>query len=150
VPAGVGIVLGRLVARQPGRTMAIAVGLGVAMLTAWTVITLTGHGAFLKYPPTPAFLTLMLGLDALLLAAFTLPAVGPLARPLEVYGRSPLFFYLLHLWVFGALSFAFPSGTSMPVMYVVWAVGVAAMYPACRWYAGFKTARPASSMWRLF
>jgi len=72
-----------------------------------------------------------------------------LANALEVFGRSPLFFYLLHLYVFGALSWAFPRGSSWFVMYAVWAAALVAMYPACRWYAGFKATKPVSSFWRL-
>jgi hypothetical protein len=69
---------------------------------------------------------------------------------LEVYGRVPFFFYLAHLWGFGILSWMFRSGTSRPVMYLVWALVVAALYPACKAYARFKFAKPASSLWRLF
>ena len=102
-----------------------------------------------KYPPTEAFLALMLGLDLAILAVLSKWTSRWLA-PLEVYGRVPFFFYLAHLWAFGALSWAFPSGTSFAVMYLVWAAVIAVLYPACTAYARFKFSNPATSLWRLF
>lgn len=150
-PAGLGIVLGRIVYKKPEQTATIAWGLFSVVGGAAAVLHLwTNHTAvFTKYPPSPYFLALFLGIDALLLAFFAYTARQRLLAPLEVFGRAPLFFYLLHLWVFGLLSFAFANGTSLPVMYAVWAVAVVAMYPACVWYARFKNAKPADSMWRL-
>lgn len=149
VPAGVGIVLGRLVYKQPGKTVMIAAGLGVALVAAYLVLSLSPYNAFLKYPPTPSFLSVTLGVDLLLIAIF---AFAPAARlgVLEVFGRSPLFFYLLHLYVLALVGLAFRHGTSLPVMYAVWAVAVIAMYPFVAAYGRFKASRPVESMWRLF
>jgi len=102
-----------------------------------------------KYPPSLAFFTLMLGINLLLLSALARWPARWLA-PLEVFGRTPFFFYLAHLWLFSALSWFFPMGTSFAVMYVVWAAVVAALYPMCVRYAQFKFAKPAPSLWRLF
>ena len=102
-----------------------------------------------KYPPSQAFFALMLGLDLALLAALVKWPASWLS-PLEVYGRVPFFFYLAHLWAFGVCSWAFPSGTSRLIMYLVWAVVVAALYPACAAYARFKFSKPAASRWRMF
>ncbi|MCA8951495.1 MAG: DUF1624 domain-containing protein [Planctomycetes bacterium] len=60
-----------------------------------------------KYPPSITFFALELGLALLLLAAL-LRAEGLLARlgrlnPLTTLGRVPMFYYLLHLPVIGAL-----------------------------------------------
>lgn len=110
-------------------------------LVGWLTVT--------KYPPSTAFLFLMLGLNLLLLAALAKWPARWLA-PLEVFGRAPFFFYLAHLWAFGALSWAFPTGTSFPVLYLVWALVVGALYPTCAWYAQFKSSKPQTSLWRLF
>jgi len=110
-------------------------------LVGWLTVT--------KYPPSTAFLFLMLGLNLLLLAALAKWPARWLA-PLEVFGRAPFFFYLAHLWAFGALSWAFPTGTSFPVLYLVWAFVVGALYPTCAWYAQFKSSKPQTSLWRLF
>jgi hypothetical protein len=50
-------------------------------------------------------------------------------------------------WV--SLSWFFRDGTSFGVMYLVWPAALAAMYPACGWYARFKAGRPIASIWRL-
>jgi len=110
-------------------------------LIGWLTVT--------KYPPSWAFFMLMLGINLLLLSALARWPARWLA-PLEVFGRTPFFFYLAHLWIFSALSWFFPMGTSFAVMYLVWAVVVAALYPMCARYAQFKFANPATSLWRLF
>lgn len=102
-----------------------------------------------KYPPSAAFFMLMLGINFLLLSMFARWPAGWL-RPFEAFGRAPFFFYLAHLWLFGALSWLFPTGASFGVMYLVWAAVVAALYPMCLRYAHFKFAKPATSMWRFF
>jgi uncharacterized membrane protein len=164
-PAGFGIVLARAVARRPAATPAVAGSVGAALLVGFVAMRaaalpfaephaalpgLIGLMSLTKYPPSPAFLAVTLGGDLLLLALFSATASHPVLKPLEVFGRAPLFFYLLHLWVFGLVSFAFPNGTSFAVMYGVWAAALVAMYPACAWYARFKGGKPAGSLWRLF
>lgn len=162
VPAGLGILLGRVVAKQPGKTLMVSVAGGIALVAAFIVIRSAGVGdphlplpgfigfmSLTKYPPSPAFLAVTLGVDLLLLAALTISVSARWLAPLEVVGRSPLFFYLLHLYVFGVLSFAFPTGTTFPVMYAVWAGGVIAMYPVVKRYGRFKASKPVESTWRL-
>ena len=162
VPAGLGVALGRVFLRDPSRMGVVAGWTGLVGVGAFVVMRLAGWGEFhettggligwltvTKYPPSEAFLTLMLGLDLLLLAALSKWPARWLAV-LEVYGRVPLFFYLAHMWAFAALSWAFRSGTSFGVMYVVWAAVVAALYPACAAYARFKFAKAPTSLWRMF
>lgn len=160
-PMVCGLALGRAFAREPGSVVRASVTLGGALLIFFVCVRVVGGdphpptGGIIgwltvtKYPPSEAFFFLMLGLDLLLLAALAKWPARWLA-PLEVFGRAPFFFYLAHLWAFGALSWLFPTGTSFPVMYVVWAVVVGALYPACAWYARFKSSKAQTSLWRLF
>jgi hypothetical protein len=82
---------------------------------------------------------------------------------LAVYGRVPLFYYIVHIFVAHAvavlLAFAqsgeprripvvtdpgsIPAwyGVSLPGVYLAWAFVVAIMYFPCRWYAGLKARR---------
>ena len=101
-----------------------------------------------KYPPSLVFWLLSLGTNLSLLALFTrLPA----RNPLIVFGQTPLFFYLAHLYLLTALAFAFfRQPVSLEPSYLVWAAVVAALYPACVWYRGFKISKPPESLWRLF
>ena len=162
VPAGIGIALGRVFLRRPERIATVAGQCAVVGLIAFVLMRVAGLGEYhqpapgvigwlsvTKYPPSEAFFALTLGLDLALLAAMTKwPARW--MSVLEVYGRVPFFFYLAHLFAFGALSWAFRTGTSRPIMYLVWAAVVAALYPACKAYSRFKFAKPASSLWRMF
>lgn len=108
-----------------------------------------GYLTVTKYPPSWAFFILMLAINLVLLSALARWPVRWLA-PLEVYGRTPFFFYLAHLWMFSALSWFFPMGASIGVMYLAWAAVTLALYPMCARYAQFKFSKPATSLWRLF
>jgi uncharacterized membrane protein len=118
-----------------------------------------------KYPPSLLYLLMTLGPALLALAYFDRP-LGRLARPVVTFGRVPLFFYLLHIplihgaaalcdWLrFGwsPLAAAGPwevrpqevpggYGLGLPLVYLVWAGVVLALYPPCRWFAGVKRRR---------
>jgi uncharacterized membrane protein len=162
VPAGIGMVLGRIFLRQPNAIAAVAAGGALAGIGGFVLMRLAGWGEFhetapgvmgwlsvTKYPPSEAFFALMIGLNLALIAAMTAWPARWMSM-FEVYGRVPFFFYLAHLWAFGAISWGFRSGASWPVMYLVWPAVVAALYPACMAYARFKFSRPASSRWRMF
>ena len=88
-------------------------------------------------------------------------------RPAVVYGRVPLFYYVAHFTLIHAAAavtclaiycsarwmaespsldkhpFTAPPGWGfpLPVVYLVWIAVVAALYPACRWFAGVKSRR---------
>jgi hypothetical protein len=70
---------------------------------------------------------------------------GPVARFLTVFGRVPLFFYLVHLYLIHTLALiaGYLSGEdygySLPVVYLVWIAVVLMLYPLCAWFAGLKT-----------
>jgi uncharacterized membrane protein len=116
-----------------------------------------------KYPPSLLFVLMTLGPAILLLAWFD-RGVGPLGRPLVIFGRVPLFFYLLHVPVIhlAALTFAFAKygdpnfllqhplirnrgslpedyGYGLPAVYLVWIGVVLVLYPACWWFARVKS-----------
>jgi hypothetical protein len=95
-------------------------------------------------------------------------ARGRVAQFISVFGRVPFFFYALHIPLIHALAvivsklregvvnpwlfFNHPMNSGPPpegyawnlaLLYGVWLVVIALLYPACRWFAGVK-ARSAS------
>jgi uncharacterized membrane protein len=123
----------------------------------------------IKYPPSLDFLLMTLGPSLLALAWFDRPGLKP-CNPLVVFGRVPLFYFVVHFYAAhaaaavlalarygtGALTFLFqpvPSmggppelfpaqfGYDLWMVYLVWAIIVLALYPACRWFAVIKAKR---------
>jgi uncharacterized membrane protein len=79
------------------------------------------------------------------------PFTRSLLAGLGVFGGSPLFFYIAHLYLYGLLSLVLvPNGTSIPRMYPFWLLGLALLYPLCWLYGRFKRSRGPGSLWRLF
>jgi uncharacterized membrane protein len=125
-----------------------------------------------KYPPSLLFLLMTLGPSLLALAYFESGPPAPrhtLARRVReffiIFGRVPLFFYLLqwptaHIisvllhWAFGkpvAWLFQTPldwftgppldTGFNLAVVYCAWILGLLLLYPLCKWFAGVKQRR---------
>jgi len=108
-----------------------------------------------KYPPSLLYLAMTLG-PALCMLAWMDRPLGPWAARVAVYGRVPLFYYVLHLFLIHAAAIAIawpalgaaavvrrfaagePLGYSLPAVYALWAGVVLALYPACRWFADVK------------
>jgi uncharacterized membrane protein len=106
-----------------------------------------------KYPPSLCYLLMTLGPAMIFLAMLDKGTPGWM-RPLLVFGRVPLFYYLLHLPLIHALSLAVkamfftgsaPTGTrfgfDLPYVYLAWAVTIAILYLPCRWFAALKQRR---------
>lgn len=122
-----------------------------------------------KYPASQLFLLMTLGPTIALLPQAE-RARGAFGDVLAVFGRVPLFYYLLHIplihaaalvvslaregrvnpWLFGnhpMMPPPVPDGYrwSLPLLYVVFLVVVAILYVACRWFAQRKTHTPSAS-----
>jgi uncharacterized membrane protein len=119
-----------------------------------------------KYPPSLLFLLMTLG-PALIFLWSVDRGTPRTVRPALVIGKVPLFYYVLHFplihlvavatcyarygtahWMFESPDLAhYPFspppgwGYSLPVVYLIWAIVVVAMYPLCRWYAAIKQRR---------
>ena len=119
-----------------------------------------------KYPPSLVFLLMTLGPALLFLRAVD-ERTPRFLRPALVIGKVPLFYFVLHFVLihllavvvcyvrYGSAHWMFESpdlsnypytappgwGYSLPVVYLVWAFVVAAMYPLCRWFADLKQRR---------
>src|SRR5437899_92219 len=118
-----------------------------------------------KYPPSLDFLLMTLG-PAMLLLAWLEGARLSKTNPLIVFGRVPLFYFIVHFFVihgltipfaffrYGEASFALnrlPSmgmsslpanyGYDLWLVYAVWAGVVLLLYPLCLWFARVKERR---------
>ncbi len=119
---------------------------------------LTGYSFFgmSKYPPSLTFLSWWLSVDLLLVLAFkSLPESWHRWPPLSwllVLGRAPLFFYALHIVVYNVigLPFAVAGATSLPGIYVEWALGLVLCYYPTKLFGRFKLSTSKDSLWRLF
>lgn len=127
----------------------------------WSIFSLISVS---KYPPSPAYVLMTLGL-ALALLALLDGAQTRALRPLLTFGRTPLFTYLLHVWIAHGLAVgvglvlgyppsAFldtitdPSrlvdlgwGFGLPGVYAAWALVLLLLYPLSRWLEAIKRRR---------
>lgn len=117
-----------------------------------------------KYPPSLDYLLITLG-PVLMLLPHLETAKGWFADILLVYGRAPLAFYVLHIFLGHLLMMGVGLATGYPadvfigfmadptaliksgwghplwVVYLVWALVLVLLYPACRWWGALKQRR---------
>ena len=115
-----------------------------------------------KYPPSLLYALMTLG-PAILFLAFTEKVNNALSKFISIYGRVPMFYYILHiyllhgfallaaelftgygwriwilkepLWLTQSLKgYGFPLG----IVYLVWIAVIVFLYPLCKWYDGYK------------
>ena len=112
-----------------------------------------------KYPPSLQFCLLFLGIMFLILAGVQ-GLKNNWTDRVSVYGKTPLFYFLVHWYlihplvfvmvflqgfkrsdlVFGS-NFGRPktgSGVELWAIYLIWVFIVLLMYPLCRWYGTYK------------
>jgi uncharacterized membrane protein len=144
---------GKMVQEKKQILAGFLISLGVCILFAFLPVRLVlgkfyGDSPFFwlmsKYPPSLSFLLWNLGLTFLLLGE-TLWWEGkrsPTNRflnALAVYGRVPLFFYILHRYIYGFIPNITHTrgGYSLALTYVVWLIGLISLYFLCRAYGKF-------------
>jgi uncharacterized membrane protein len=114
-----------------------------------------------KYPPSLCYLLMTLG-PAIALLPLMDRISGRCAGILQIFGQTPMFFYLLHLPLIISLSLLnalvvmlmhtstvlpFPDnfphayGYGLPVVYLVWIVVLLMLYPLCRRFREFERSK---------
>jgi uncharacterized membrane protein len=104
-----------------------------------------------KYPPSIAFLLWSLGIMCLL-SAFGMYIIekgyeaNRLVSIITLFGRNPLFFYLVHLWLyrFRAPKTTPPVYLTIPQTLIAWSMGLITLWFLTKKYAGLKAAHPNS------
>jgi uncharacterized membrane protein len=106
-----------------------------------------------KYPPSVVFTFMTLGLCLILIGIFSRVRsnLEHLGKPLLVFGRSALFFYITHLYLFAltGLFFASRGGSGLAIMYPIWLAALVILYFLCLQYSNFKKRKSADSIWRF-
>jgi hypothetical protein len=106
-----------------------------------------------KYPPSLTFTLLTTGVNLIILWLFSRIAnlYKVILEPLAVYGRAPLFFYVVHLFLYAGIGYIFaPNGTTLGAMVPYWLLGLILLYPLCIGYVMFKRRRPKHSLAHYF
>jgi hypothetical protein len=90
---------------------------------------------------------------------------------LTVYGKVPLFYFIIHLFIihslmflmlrlqgfgskdllFGAFNNGRPKaggGVDLPVIYLIWISVVVLLYPVCKWYGSYKSVHKEKKLLR--
>jgi uncharacterized membrane protein len=105
-----------------------------------------------KYPPSISLLLITLGINFMALSLFDLleKKAGLLLTPLVIFGRAPLFFYLIHLFLYAFMGkMISPGKLSLTAMYWFWILGLVILLPLCAVYAHQKQKSRLSSFMRL-
>ncbi len=179
-----GYVFGQLYTWPAGRRQKWLLSLGAAMIALFLILRLPNlygdasrwspqpnpvFSVFsvlncTKYPPSLLYLLMTLGPVMCLLCLFERVRTEPI-RPLLVFGRVPMFYYLLHLPLIHGLALLVESllgkhdavkllagsspftslpadyGFSLGVVYFVWVAIICALYLPCRWFMNLKARR---------
>ena len=120
-----------------------------------------------KYPPSLLYLCVTIG-PSLIILGLVGDARNKFADVISVYGRVPLFYYVIHFYLLHLLSaimylmnghsfeegakgvdgvpFKFyqpGEGFGLAGVYLVWLIVVTLLYPLCKWFADYKRQQPS-------
>jgi uncharacterized membrane protein len=111
-----------------------------------------------KYPPSLLYICMTLG-PALIVLAWIEKIKAGWTNIVVIYGRVPMFYYLLHFFIIhllctilfflsghtmaqatGGMMLFRPDdfGYSLGIVYLIWIAIVAALYLPCKWYSQYK------------
>lgn len=123
-----------------------------------------------KYPPSLLYALITLG-PALVFIAYAEPKLDNKLGPVKVFGRVPMFYYIIHFYLihFLAVIAAAISGYSWGAMiltkrvnetpelkgygynlltvYIIWIALLYFLYPFCKWFDGYKRDHLKTKPW---
>ena len=152
--------------QQSGRELRIVLGVDTSEKWGGRILTVFSFLDCTKYPPSLLFVLMTLGPAITALAIFDRP-IGWLGRPFIVFGRVPLFYYLLHLPLIHGLAVALdytrfgwsPIGSAslwsltpdkvpktygfdLGTVYALWIAVIVLLYPFCYGFMRLKRRYP--------
>jgi uncharacterized membrane protein len=126
-----------------------------------TMFTILSFINVTKYPPSLVFCLLTLG-GMFLLLSWMEGTENKFTRVATIYGKVPLFYFLVHWYIIHPIMFAIVflqgykvsdlvfgtnlgrpkgvSGVNLLYTYVIWIFVVILLYPLCKWYGKYKEA----------
>jgi len=123
-----------------------------------------------KYPPSLLYILMTLG-PALIFLAFAEKPLNIITSKIAVFGRVPMFYYLVHIFLIHLLALigAMLSGYKWSAMilhtrvnasielkgygfnlltvYAVWMTVIVILYPLCKWFDRYKRVNHAKHWW---
>jgi len=127
------------------------------------VFTLMSFLNCTKYPVSLLYTLMTIGPALIVLSVMETINTNPL-KPFIVFGRVPMFYYILHFYLihslalvllifttgidFSSIDFHFNkgfggippnTGVALPWVYVAWIGVVVLLYPLCKWYNQYKS-----------
>jgi uncharacterized membrane protein len=126
-----------------------------------------------KYPPSLLYALMTLG-PACLFLAYAKDSLNSLTSRLSIFGRVPMFFYVLHIYLvhlfamIGAVAtgykwydFVLPDfllsipqlkgfGFDLVIVYMAWILVLVILYPLCRRFAAYKQNNPSKKWLSYF
>jgi len=160
-----GAVWGKYFKENPDKIFQQTFLIGLTMVLLFIILRFLHFGNFqmdhfdgiisfltiIKYPASIAFMLLTLGVFFMLLSAFSkLKIPSAINTPIIVFGRTALFFYIIHLYIYLIIGLLFPNGASFLMMSFTWLAGLVILYFICERYYRFKLKKDINSVWRFF
>jgi uncharacterized membrane protein len=123
-----------------------------------------------KYPPSLLYILVTLG-PAFVVLAVTEDWRNSFTEKIQVFGRVPMFYYILHLYLIHLLAVIAAAvtghkwtdmilrnrvyatthlvgyGFNLVTVYIVWAGVILILYPLCKWFGRYKSAHQAEYWW---
>ena len=160
-----GVVWGKYYKEKPNEMFRYTFLIGTAMVLLFIISRFLHFGNFqldyfddiisfltiIKYPASISFILFTLGVFFILFSAFSkLKIPSAINTPIIVFGRTALFFYIIHLYIYLIIGLLFPNGASFLMMCISWLGGLVILYFVCKKYYDFKLKKDINSIWRFF
>jgi len=126
-----------------------------------------------KYPPSLLYVLMTLG-PAMIFLALTENRINALAKRITIFGRVPMFYYMIHILLIHLLALGAavvtgykwsdmvlttminrsPAlkgyGFSLLTVYIVWVALIVILYPVCKWFDQYKRSHRSGKWWLTY